>query len=113
MGQKFYPQILCEKAPQALLKKLAAGFEGEIKAVVDIKRNILAAGSEWHHEARDLLVKDGSDSDDLWGARVNIKTGAISFKSQINEGRVGAENNEVTDQETRSEVEVVIHSLLL
>jgi hypothetical protein len=113
MGQKFCPQILCKKATLTLLKKLAAGFEGEIKAVVDLKRNILAAGSEWHHEARDLLVKDGSDSDDLWGARVNIKTGAISYKSQINEGRVGAENNEITDQEIRSEVEVVIQNLLL
>jgi hypothetical protein len=113
MGQKFCPQILHNKATAALLKKLAAGFDGEIKAVVDLKRNILAAGSEWHHEARDLLVKDGSDSDDLWGARVNIKTGAISYKSQINEGRVGAENNEITDQEIRSEVEVVINSLLL
>lgn len=96
-----------------MLKKLAAGFEGEIKAVVDLKRNILAAGAEWHHEARDLLVKDGSDADDLWGARVNIKTGAISYKSQINEGRVGAENNEIADQEIRSEVETLIHSLLL
>lgn len=96
-----------------MLKKLAAGFDGEIKAVVDLKRNILAAGSEWHHEARDLLVKDGSDADDLWGARINIKTGSISYKSQINEGRVGAENNEIADQEIRSEVEVVIHSLLL
>lgn len=113
MGQKFCPQILCKKATQATLKKLAAGFDGEIKAVVDLKRNILAAGSEWHHEARDLLVKDGSDTDDLWGARVNIKTGAISYKSQINEGRVGAENNEIADQEIRSEVEAVIQSLLL
>jgi hypothetical protein len=113
MGQKFCPQILCNKATAALLKKLAAGFDGEIKAVVDLKRNILAAGSEWHHEARDLLVKDGSDADDLWGARVNIKTGAISYKSQINEGRVGAENNEITDQEIRSEVEAVIQSWLL
>ena len=113
MGLKFCPQILCKKATVALLKKLAAGFDGEIKAVVDLKRNVLAAGSEWHHEARDLLVKDGSDSDDLWGARINIKTGAISFKSQINEGRVGAENNEISDQEIRSEVETVIHNWLV
>ncbi|MBF0292673.1 MAG: hypothetical protein HQK86_11020 [Nitrospinae bacterium] len=113
MGHKFHPQILNEKPSQSMLKKLAACFEGEIKAVVDIKRNIIAAGSEWHHEARDLLVKDGSDSDDLWGARVNIKTGAISFKSQINEGRVGTENNEITDQEVRSEVETMIQNLLL
>lgn len=113
MGHKFCPQILSEKPSQSMLKKLAACFEGEIKAVVDIKRNIIAAGSEWHHEARDLLVKDGSDADDLWGARVNIKTGAISFKSQINEGRVGTENNEITDQEVRSEVETMIQSFLL
>lgn len=113
MGSKFCPQILHKKPSPATIKKLAAGFDGEIKAVVDLKRNILAAGSEWHHEARDMLIKNGSDADDLWGARINVKTGAISFKSQINENRVGAENNEIADQEIRSEVEAVIQSMLL
>ncbi|MBI4667343.1 MAG: hypothetical protein HY751_13145 [Nitrospinae bacterium] len=113
MSGKFCVQIISKKAGSGLIKKLAAGFEGEIKAVVDVKRSIIAAGCEWHDEARDMLVKNGSDSDDLWGARVCVKSGDIIFKSQINEGRVGAEKNEICDQEIRSEVESVIRQLLI
>jgi len=114
MTEKFHLQILSKRATQQQLKRLAAGFNGEeIKAVVDIKRTAIAAGCEWHSEARNLLVKNGSDSEDLWGARVNIKNGAISFKSQINDGRTGCDGNEIVDQEIRSEVESVLKQYLI
>lgn len=113
MSVKYYNQILTKKASLTLLKRLGAGFGGEIKAVVDIKREVVAAGAEWHAESRDMLVKNGSDAEDLWGARVNIKTGHIVYKSQINEGRMGAQGNEIVDQEIRSDVETLIRRYLV
>ncbi|MBI5815304.1 MAG: hypothetical protein HZB29_06795 [Nitrospinae bacterium] len=114
MTEKFHLQILSKRATAQQLKRLASGFNGEeIKAVVDVKRGAIAAGCEWHSEARDVLLKSGSDSEDLWGARVNIKNGAIIYKSQINEGRVGSDGNELVDQEIRSEVETVLKQYLV
>jgi len=39
-----------------------------IKVVVDIRRLLLAGGSAMHHECETLLLEDGSEQDDLWGA---------------------------------------------
>lgn len=113
MAPKFHNQILTKKASAGLLSRLASGHNGDIKAVADLKRGVIAAGAEWHVDSLDLLVKSGGDAEDMWGARLNIKTGAIVFKSQINDGREGVLENEIIDDEIRYEVESLIRKFLI
>ena len=42
--------------------------ETMIKIVVDIRRRILAGGSEMHSDCESVLLDDGSERDDLWNA---------------------------------------------
>jgi hypothetical protein len=50
------------------LKKIAAGTFGDIvKAVVDIKRRLVAIDAELHSDLEALLLDNGSKQRDLWG----------------------------------------------
>jgi len=41
-----------------------------LKIVVDIKRNIMAVDAEMHADLEDVLLDDGSEQEDLWGANL-------------------------------------------
>lgn len=70
------------------LKKMAENmFGGLVKAVVDVKQEIMAVDSGMHADEEEILLKNGSKQQDLWG--INIypdETGEkrIEFDSMIN-----------------------------
>ena len=55
-----------------------------IKIVVDIKREVLAGGSGMHYECEQLLLDDGSEQENLWGANWFPDEQQIEFESLIN-----------------------------
>ncbi len=100
-GGPFKHIILDGPVSPALMAELAAGHRGAIKVVVDIKNGALAAGGEWHSDCLALLKTRGSNPDDCWGAKLNIETGAIVYKSQINQNRPGNRLDEIADETIR------------
>lgn len=59
-------------------------FETVIKIVVDIEKNILSAGCDFHIDcAEELTEKEGSHQKNLWGANL-YNDGNIDFVSLIN-----------------------------
>jgi hypothetical protein len=44
------------------------GVGDTVKPVVDVKRSIIAIGGELHADAEALLLEQGSDQKNLWGA---------------------------------------------
>ncbi len=62
-------------------------FEEMVKAVVDVKKEIIAVDAELHSDLESLLLKEGSKQGDLWG--INLYPGQegdgfIEFDSMIN-----------------------------
>ncbi len=58
-----------------------------VKAVVDIKRNVMAIGAELHSDGESLLLEQGSHQRDLWGINLypkNSHAEFIEFDSMIN-----------------------------
>lgn len=55
-----------------------------IKIVVDIEREILAGGSGMHNECEQLLLNEGSEQENLWGANWFPDEQGIEFESLIN-----------------------------
>jgi hypothetical protein len=51
---------------------------------VDIRRNILAGGGEMHADCEHLLLDNGSDQDDIWGANWYPAEQWIEFEALIN-----------------------------
>ena len=46
--------------------------ENAIKAVVDVKRGIMAVDSPMHYECEQLLLENGSRQEDLWGINLYL-----------------------------------------
>jgi len=80
--------ILDQRIEPAELARLVGGFfEGMVKYVVDIERNVAAVGGELHADAEQLLLADGSRQADLWGANYYPGLGSencIEYTSLIN-----------------------------
>ncbi|MBI3283102.1 hypothetical protein HYZ70_03445 [Candidatus Curtissbacteria bacterium] len=86
------------------LEQLALAKEeyGEfIKVVVDIEKEILAAGGEWHADAEKILLEQGSRQEDLWGGGINLNTRQITFTALINMRPKLSRSQEVLDQKIR------------
>ena len=107
-GGPFRNIVLDGPVPPALLGELAAGHRGAIKVVADIATGAVAAGGEWHTDCLALLKARGSNPADCWGAKLNIETGAIVYKSQINQNRPDNRLDEIADEGVRGAVKGLI-----
>jgi len=62
-------------------------FGDLVKAVVDVKKEIIAIGGELHADEESLLLQNGSRQENLWGINIypnNPEENRIEFDSMIN-----------------------------
>ncbi len=90
------------------LEKMAKGHNGTIKLVADIQRERVAAGAKWHSGLRNLLVAEGSNPDDCWGAKIDINSGGIVYESQINKEKPQHNAVEIKDDAVRKKMKLFI-----
>ncbi len=80
--------IAHEPIDEATLAELARSwYHTLVKGVADIERGVLALGGEWHMDANNILIGDGSEQQNLWGFNLYpAKQGneAIEYNSLIN-----------------------------
>lgn len=78
--------ILTSKATSAQIQEMLESFSETrmIKIVVDVEREILAGGSGMHYECEQLLLNEGSEQANLWGANWFPDEQDIEFESLIN-----------------------------
>ena len=87
-------------------------YESMIKIVVDIRRRILAGGGEMHSDCESVLLDNGSEQDDLWGANWYPAEQRIEFESLINiRPRLGNRNILIQDENLRQKVESVTRDI--
>jgi len=61
-------KIIDKKITESELREIAKDFYVEmVKGVVDIKREIIAMGGEYHMDANVVLIENGSKQQDIWG----------------------------------------------
>ena len=78
--------ILTSKATSSQIQEMLEPFSEMrmIKIVVDIEREILAGGSGMHYECEQLLLSEGSEQENLWGANWFPDEQSVEFESLIN-----------------------------
>ena len=106
-------KIIRSKIDPESRKKVAEDLKGYIKVVVDIRRQILAAGGEKHVDAEQLLLEDSSHQEDLWGAGLDLETNEMDFDSLINLRPNQNRSREILDKNIREKVEAITRFLLL
>lgn len=102
--------ITCAEA-----KEIAQEFYKEmIKGVVDIEREIIALGGEWHMDANTLLMKQGSLQKDVWGFNFYPATRKIEYNSLINiRPAQGNMHSDIQDENLCREIKKIIDILIL
>ena len=84
--------------------KLKEQFDTYIKTVIDINKKICSAGSNRHFESEEILSKDGSKQEDLWGGGIDLETKVIDYNSFINiRPKDKNTSNEIQNENTREE----------
>ena len=105
--------LLKEKATSSQIQEMLERYESMIKIVVDIRRHVLSGGGEMHADCESVLLEDGSELDDLWGANWYPGEQRIEFESLINiRPRLGNRNTLIQDQNLRMHVESVTKQIL-
>jgi hypothetical protein len=83
---------------------------------VDIKKNLIAVDAEMHADLEQLLLKEGSSQQDLWGANIypqRKKKDQIEYTSLINiRPAIGNRSMEVTDPRIRKKIQIIVKELL-
>jgi hypothetical protein len=106
-------RLLRERATAQQIKEMLEEYEGMIKIVVDIRRRVLSGGGEMHADCESILIDDGSEQDDLWGANWYPNEQRIAFESLINiRPRLGNRNIMIQSQELRDVVESITREIL-
>lgn len=105
--------LLRQKATRQQIDEMLQELGTFIKLAVDIQRHILAGGGAMHADCESLLLQDGSNQADIWGADWIPSIQKVEFDALINI-RPNQQNFSMTiaDQSIRQRVEVVARKLL-
>lgn len=110
-------QIFSEKLTKKDIRQIAKlTFIEMAKAVIDIKRKVIAVGGELHADAEAVLLDDGSIQADLWGINLypnEPKDKLIEFTSLINiRPSVGNRTQEISDLIIRKSIADIVFNML-
>jgi hypothetical protein len=106
-------KILAEPISLPDLRTLARGRFGHlVKAVVDVRRGIVAVDGELHADLEALLLEDGSQQLDLWGINLYpdlVGEDWVEFDSLINlRPSAGNRTRSVEDERTQAQIREVV-----
>ncbi len=84
-----------------------------IKLAVDLEREIFAGGGELHADCELILLKDGSQQADIWGADWYPLKQAVGYESIINiRPKANNRSMEIQDPALRENIDPIVQSLL-
>lgn len=105
--------IIRQRATEKEIKEMLEELETYIKLSVDVERNILAGGGEYHADCEEVLLEDGSRQENIWGADWYSESRTVGFGALINI-RPQQDNRgmEIENPKLRERIETVVRTLL-
>ena len=101
---------------QELRKMAQETFGNMVKAVVDVKREIMAVDAELHADEEAYLLEQGSDQKDLWGINLYPEVSGddfVEFDSMINlRPAQGNRSRGVEDAKTQEKIRSIVSTLV-
>jgi hypothetical protein len=76
--------LLRTRATTQQVQEMLEALDVYIKVAVDVKRRMLAGGGVLHADCEAVLLEDGSDQTDIWGADWIPRTKEIRYEAFIN-----------------------------
>lgn len=88
-------------------------LESYIKLAVDIEKKILAGGGILHADCEAVLLENGSNQENVWGADWLPFTQEVTFESLINiRPRQNNFGLEIEDEDLRSKIGKIVRNLM-
>ena len=105
--------IIRTHATKQHIEDMLKTLEVYIKLAVDIRRGVLAGGGELHADCESVLLNDGSQQEDIWGADWNPTTQEVTYEALINiRPRQNNRSMEILDLGIRAKVAQITQQLL-
>jgi hypothetical protein len=76
--------IIRERATDEQIREMLEALQTYIKLAVDVRRKVIAGGGGMHAECEAVLLEDGSQQTDIWGAAWTPESQEVQFESLIN-----------------------------
>ena len=110
-------RIIREPISSSELEELAQAYHHRlVKGVVDLEREVVALGGEWHIDANNVLIQDGSEQRSLWGFNLYPQErgdNAIEYISLINiRPAQGNRAMELMDNTLRESIYAIVRKLI-
>ena len=110
-------RVVKTKISTVELKKLAEEIFGEmVKGVVDVEKEILALGGEYHIDSNEVLISDGSHQSQVWGINIYIDQShdeRIEYHSLINiRPAMGNRSSVVEDEDLKKKIKAIVDKLI-
>lgn len=110
-------RIIKDKITKLELEELAKEFYVEmVKGVADIEKDIIALGGEWHMDANQILVENGSNQENLWGFNIYLnkpRKEMLEYNSLINiRPKQGNKSMEIESEEIKNKIFEIVSSLV-
>ncbi len=105
--------LIRDRATQEQINEMMQTLATYIKLAVDIDRGILAGGGVYHADCESVLLEDGSEQQNIWGADWNPTTQEVTYEALINiRPRQNNRSMEIADIKIREQVAQIAHKLL-
>lgn len=109
--------IVREPVDEVAVAALADAWHGTlVKGVADLEREIIALGGDWHMDANNVLIEDGSEQKNLWGFNIypdERGDSALEYISLINiRPKQGNRDMELLDETLRKRLRTVVTRLV-
>ena len=105
--------LLCSRATKQQLDEMLEVLGVYIKLAVDIQRGILAGGGALHADCEAVLLADGSQQENIWGADWVPSTQQVRWEALINiRPRQNNPAMEILDLSIRDRVAEIVQRLL-
>lgn len=101
-----------KKASEEEIKEITEMYEGYTKVVVDVEREVLSAGGEYHVDCEQVLIAGGSSPENLWGGGYRFKNKEVDFMALTNfKPNSNHFSYEISLPDIRDKVEKVIRKI--
>ena len=106
--------IIRKKATDDEIKEISEDYQGYIKLIIDMEKEILTGGGERHFDGEQALLKEGSKQKNLWGGGIDWETKEIDYNSIINlRPNQNNPSRDILSTDIRKKFNAVVKKLLL
>jgi hypothetical protein len=105
--------LLHSRATKKQIDEMLETLGVYIKLAVDIRRGILAGGGALHADCEAVLLEEGSQQDDIWGADWIPSTQQILYEALINiRPKQNNPSMKILDSFIRNRITEIVQSIL-